>query len=317
MMTTQQAGSARQKAVDIVCNLFTESEVALRGSAVGPEFLAKVRLAAGRRSGVSVEDMLAMLDEADVDLAFLPATKAGSYRLRDSWHVPYERIAEVCAQHPERLRGLAGIDPTMGMAGVRELERGVRDLGFIGAHLYPHWFELAPDHARYYPFYAKCCELGVPVMMQVGHCLKYGEGHTLPSVGRPICLDQVACDFPELTIIGIHIGYPWTEEMISVAYKHPNVYIGSDAYAPRYWPEAFKHYVASWGQDKVMFGTDFPVIDPVRARREIDELGFPAAAQAKFLRGNALRVFGLSDGDGDGDAEAGADAGPGAESGLV
>jgi uncharacterized protein len=281
-------------AIDIVCNLFTEDEVALRGDSVGPEFLAKVRLSEDRRPGISVAAMLDMLDEAGVDLAFLPATKAGGYRMRDSWHVPYERIADVCRQHPGRLRGLAGIDPTMGMAGVRELERGVRELGFVGAHLYPHWFELAPDHARYYPFYAKCCELGVPIMMQVGHCLKYSAGRTLPSVGRPICLDQVACDFPELTIIGIHIGYPWTEEMISVAYKHDNVYIGSDAYAPRYWPEAFKHYIASWGQDKVMFGTDFPVIDPVRARREIGELEFPAAAQAKFLHDNAARVFGIS-----------------------
>jgi uncharacterized protein len=152
-------------------------------------------------------------------------------------------------------------------------------------------------------------------MMQVGQCLKYGAGHTLPSVGRPICLDQVACDFPELTIIGIHIGYPWTEEMISVAYKHDNVYIGSDAYAPRYWPAAFQHYIASWGQDKVMFGTDFPVIDPVRARREIDELKFPAAAQARFLRGNAVRVFGLDGADRSSPVGPGA-SGP-AEGGLV
>lgn len=290
-MATQEG---RTVAVDIVCNLFTEAEVALRGEAVGGEFLSKVRLEEGRRSGVSVPDMLAMLDRANVDLALLPATKAGSYRMRDSWHVPYERIAEVCRSHPDRFRGLAGIDPTAGMAGVRELERGVRELGFVGAHLYPHWFELAPDHARYYPFYAKCCELGVPIMMQVGHCLKYGAAHTFPSVGRPICLDRVACDFPELTIIGIHIGYPWTEEMISVAYKHPNVYIGSDAYGPRHWPASFVQYISSWGQDKVLFGTDFPVIDPERARREIDDLRFPPEVQTKFLRDNALRVFGLT-----------------------
>jgi predicted TIM-barrel fold metal-dependent hydrolase len=293
-MTKEGTDAVGSKAIDIVCNLFTEQEVALRGGSVGPQFLAKVKLASEKQTGVSVEDMLALLDRADVDLALLPATKAGSFRMRDSWHVPYDRIAEVCSEHPDRFRGLAGIDPTMGMAGLRELERGVLDLGFVGAHIYPHWFELAPDHARYYPFYAKCCELDVPVMMQVGHCLKYGGPRTFPNVGRPGCIDQIACDFPELKIIGIHIGYPWTEEMISVAYKHDNVYIGSDAYGPRHWPEAFRHYIATYGQDKVMFGTDFPVIDPVRARREIDDLGFPETAKAKFLSENARRVFRLA-----------------------
>lgn len=281
------------QAVDIVCNLFTEAEVALRGESVGRGFLTKVRLASDDQRGVPVPALIDMLDEAGVEIAFLPATKAGDLRYRDSWHLPYERVAEVCSQYPDRFRGLAGVDPTMGMAGLRELERGVREYGFVGAHLYPHWFEMAPDHARYYPIYAKCCELGIPIMMQVGHCLKYGRTHTFPSVGRPITLDNVACHFPELTLIGIHIGYPWTEEMISVSYKHDNVYIGCDAYAPKHWPESFKHYVATWGKDKVLFGTDFPVIGPVRARREIEELGLPEAAKAKLLSENARRLFNI------------------------
>jgi predicted TIM-barrel fold metal-dependent hydrolase len=282
-------------AVDIVYNLFTEAEVALRGDVVDREFLGKVRLAEERKRGVTVEQSIAMLDEANISIALIPATKAGSYRNRDSWALPYERVAEVCAEWPQRLRGLAGIDPTLGMAGLRELERGVREFGFVGAHLYPHWFELPPDDARYYPYYAKCCELGIPIMMQVGHCLKYGRGHTYPSVGRPITLDTVACHFPELVIIGIHIGYPWTEEMISVSYKHENVYIGSDAYGPKHWPESFVRYAGSWGQDKVLFGTDFPVIDPLRARREIATLGLRPEAERKILRDNAFRVFGLGD----------------------
>jgi hypothetical protein len=113
-------------------------------------------------------------------------------------------------------------------------------------------------------------------------------------VGRPITLDNIACDFPELVIIGIHIGFPWTEEMISVAWKHENVYIGTDAYAPKHWPVALKHFADSWGQDKVMFGTDFPVVDPVRSRREIEEIGFRPGPKAKLLRLNAQRVFRLN-----------------------
>lgn len=282
------------RTIDIVFNLYTENEVAIRGASVGPSFLDKVGVDGSVRKGVSVAESIEIMDEAGVDLALLPAIRAGDARLRDSWAVPLERIAEVCSQHPDRFRGLVGADPTAGMAGLRDLERGVREYGFVGVHLYPHWFELAPDHARYYPIYAKCCELDVPIMMQVGHCLSYGGPRTFPSVGRPITLDRVACDFPELRLIGIHIGFPWTEEMISVAYKHPNVYIGSDAYAPKHWPRELVRFIDSWGQDKVLFGTDFPVIDPRRARREIDELGLRPEAKRKLLGGNAAALFSLA-----------------------
>jgi hypothetical protein len=179
------------------------------------------------------------------------------------------------------------------MHGLRELERAVKELGFIGAHLYPHWFEMAPDHARYYPIYAKCCELGIPIQMQVGHCLRYSAERPLKSVGRPITLDTIACDFPELKLIGIHIGWPWTEEMIAVAYKHPNVHIGTDAYAPKHWDEKFVRFMDSFGQDKVIFGTDYPVIDLERARTEFEELGLREGPKRKVLRDNAIRLYGL------------------------
>jgi predicted TIM-barrel fold metal-dependent hydrolase len=282
--------------IDIVFNLWTANEVAIRGESVGPGFLDQVRIDEGLRRGITIEAILSIMDEAGVDVALLPAIRAGDERMRDSWRVPYERIAEVCALHQTRFRGLAGVDPTAGMAGLRELERGVHEYGFVGAHAYPHWFELAPDDRRYYPIYAKCCELDIPIMLQVGQCLSYGGTRTFPSVGRPITLDRVACDFPELTLIGMHIGFPWTDEMISVAYKHARVYIGSDAYAPRYWQRQFVRFIDSWGADKVMFGTDFPVIDPRRARREIDELGLRTEAKDKLLSRNAARVFRLAAG---------------------
>ena len=94
----------------------------------------------------------------------------------------------------------------------------------------------------------------------------------LKGPGRPITLDAVACDFPELKLIGIHVGIPWTEEMIAMAWKHKNVYIGCDAHSPKYWPESFKHYVNSFGQYKVLFGTDFPILDFERTRAEIEAL---------------------------------------------
>jgi predicted TIM-barrel fold metal-dependent hydrolase len=182
------------------------------------------------------------------------------------------------------------------MRGVRELQRAVTEYGFIGAHFYPHWYELSPDHAKWYPFYAKCVELDVPVQLQVGQSMVYDPSYPLRSVGRPIALDAVACDFPELRIIGIHVGIPWTDEMIAMAWKHANVFIGSDAHSPRYWPESFVHYIRSYGQDKVIFGTDFPVLDFGRTMAEIEALGLPEPVREKFLRTNALRIYKLDGG---------------------
>jgi predicted TIM-barrel fold metal-dependent hydrolase len=283
----------RMGAVDIVVNLYTEREAAENSLGIDANFLGQIRFPEELRRGVSVAQYLAKMDQAGVERSFLAAARAGDRRERDSREVPYERVHEVCRAHPGRFSGLAGIDPFRGMEGVRELERAVRDYGFVGAHLYPHHFELAPDHAKYYPYYAKCCELGIPIMMQVGQSLVYQQGRRRRSVGRPIALDAVACDFPELTLIGIHIGIPWTDEMIAMAWKHPNVYIGTDAYAPRYWPPQLVHYLDTYGREKVMFGTDWPVVDPVRALREIETLDIRPEAKALLLGDNARRVFKL------------------------
>ncbi len=170
----------------------------------------------------------------------------------------------------------------------------MRDYGFIGAHFYPHWFELAPDHARWYPFYAKCVELDVPVQLQVGQSMVYDPRYPRRSVGRPITLDAVACDFPELKIVGIHVGIPWTDEMIAMAWKHANVFIGTDAHSPKYWPPSFVHYLKSFGQDKVIFGTDFPVLDFERTVNEIMALGMSEAVAEKVMRTNALKLYKLA-----------------------
>lgn len=282
-----------QAAIDIVCNLFTPDEVGNGQAGVDEHFLDQVRFPAEWRAGVSVDTYLEKMDRAGIRRSLLIAVRAGDLRIRGSFEIPYTRVLEICRQYPDRFSGLAGVDPTRGMQSLRDLEVAVNEYGFVGAHLYPHWFGLPPDHARYYPIYAKCCELDIPIMMQVGHCLRYQRDRVLPSVGRPITLDQIAIDFPELVLIGIHLGYPWTEEMISVAWKHENVYIGSDAYAPRHWPTTFVRFVNSWGQDKVVFGTDWPVIDPERARKEIEELQLKPEAERKLLWDNAVRIFGL------------------------
>jgi len=280
--------------IDIVVNLFTPQEVEKKQTGLDEDFKEQIRMPKEMRGGVTMGQYLDKMDLAGIERSLLIAVRAGDIRVPESFEIPYSRVYEICQEHPARFSGLAGIDPFRGMAGLKDLEEAVNDMGFVGAHLYPHWCELPPDHAKYYPYYAKCCELDIPIMMQVGHNLVYSRKRRLPSVGKPIYLDQVAIDFPELKLIGIHIGIPWTEEMISMCWKHENVFTAGDAYAPKYWPEAFVHYANSYGRNKVMFGTDWPVIDPIRAVKEVEDLGFREEAKKLIMRDNALKVFNLS-----------------------
>jgi predicted TIM-barrel fold metal-dependent hydrolase len=277
--------------IDIVCNIFTPEAVEKGWTGLDDDFKEQVRMDPALRPGISIENYLRKMDAAGIERSLMIAVRAGDLRVRGSFEVPYEAIAEICNAYPDRFSGLAGVDPTRGMQGLRDLEQAISEYGFVGAHWYPHWFAMRPDAPQIYPYYAKCCELDVPIMMQVGHNLVYSKDRRLPSVARPIMLDQVAIDFPELTIIGIHIGIPWTDEMISMCWKHANIYTAGDAYAPKHWPDAYKRYADSYGAHKVLFGTDFPVIDPERAVSEIDDFGMRPASHQKLMRDNALKIF--------------------------
>ena len=280
-------------AIDAVVNIWTPEALSHRPDWTDDFFVGKVK---GRQDsrGISLEAMLAQMDAAGIGRAFLVAAKTGRPGLPGSYHMPPEVVADAVAAYPDRFPGLVGIGPYQGMQGVRALEEAVTRMGFIGAHMYPHWYELPPNAAKWYPFYAKCIELDIPVQMQVGQSLIYSRQQRCRSVGRPIYLDDIACDLPELKLIGTHVGIPWADEMIAMAWKHENVYLCTDAHSPKYWPEAVVRYINSYGQNQVIFGTDFPVLQFQRTVEEIDAFGLKPEARRKFMRDNALRVYGLA-----------------------
>lgn len=115
----------------------------------------------------------------------------------------------------------------------------------------------------------------------------------MPSeTGRPVpYLDEVALTFPELKIVGGHIGYPWTQEMIGLAWKHPNVFINTSAHLPRYYPKELVHFIKSYGQDKVLFGTNFPQLPFDKAVQQVEDLDLSHEVKEKFIFKNAKRVF--------------------------
>lgn len=216
--------------------------------------------------------------------------------LSAAWYGPHgalisnDEVAGFVAQSDGLLRGVAGADLTRPMSAVRELRRAVQELGFVGLRIVPWLWELPPTDRLYYPLYAVCVELGIPFCTQVGH-----TGPLKPSeTGRPIpYIDQVALDFPELTIVCGHIGYPWTTEMIAVADKHENVYIDTSAYTVRRYPAELVEYLRGRGRRKVLFGTNYPMIMPVQALEQLDELGLDDESRDLFLSANARRIFTL------------------------
>ncbi|KPI23723.1 amidohydrolase 2 [Actinobacteria bacterium OV320] len=216
--------------------------------------------------------------------------------LSAAWYGPHgalisnDEVAGFVAESGGRLRGVAGADLTRPVRAVRELRRAVEELGFVALRVVPWLWELPPTDRLYYPLYAACVELGVPFCTQVGH-----TGPLKPSeTGRPIpYIDQVALDFPELTIVCGHIGYPWTTEMIAVADKHENVYIDTSAYTARRYPPELVQYLRGRGRRKVLFGTNYPMITPAQALEHLDQLELDEEARELFLSGNARRAFAL------------------------
>ncbi len=231
-----------------------------------------------------VSATVSAMDQGGVDKTLISAWLAPRRVL-----ISNDEVAGFVAQAPDRLVGVGSVDISRPMDAVREVRRCITQLGFKAIRVLPWLCEVPPTDRRFYPVYTACCDLGVPFCTQIGH-----TGPLMPSeVGRPIYLDQVALDFPELAIVGGHIGYPWTDEAIAVATKHENVYIDTSAYTVQRYPAALVEYLRGHGRRKVLFGTNYPMILPAKALEGLDALGLDEEAKGLFLGGNAARVFGL------------------------
>jgi len=231
-----------------------------------------------------LEVTIGAMDEAGVDIGLLTAWYGPEGSLID-----HDEVAAAVGRYPERFRLVAGADLRKPMEAVRELRRRVAE-GTVGLRIIPWLWELPPTDRRYYPLYAACVDLGIPFCTQVGH-----TGPLRPSeTGRPIpYIDQIAIDFPELVVVCGHIGYPWTTEMIAVADKHANVYIDTSAYAAHRYPAELVDYLKGRGKQKVLFGSNYPMMTAARALARLEDLGLDDETRELFLTENARRVFKL------------------------
>ncbi len=235
------------------------------------------------------EALVAAMDAAGVATVLATDLLAWSYRR----HVRFaadmrEAITDLSRRYPGRVVGLSDYDPHDIGGSLRRLEEDVRERGFRGVYVHIYGYDIGLDDRRMYPLYAKAQELGVPVSMQVGHVLE-----AMPSIhGRPIQLDRIACDFPDLVLVGTHTGWPWVEEMIAVATKWPNVYLSISAWLPKYFSPALTRFMRSrLGAQKVLWGTNG--LDWTRYLDQLRAMDLREDALQAILEDNARRVFGL------------------------
>ncbi len=209
-----------------------------------------------RAFGRDEDEVMSLLDEAGIERTLI--TGFDEWSSVHETFIPNELVAGLAARHPDRFIPFAGIDVLKGMDAVRELEHWIRERGFRGLSLRPFMIGIPAADRRYYPLYAKCVELDVPLSI---HTSANWTTVSPNDLGHPRHLDVVAADFPELKIVMSHAGYPWVLEAVLLAWKYPNVYLELAAHRPRYlatpgtgW-EPLLRFGQTTIKEKVLFGT--------------------------------------------------------------
>ena len=208
-----------------------------------------------------------------------------------------EEVAESAAEHPDIAIPFASIDPARGKMGVREARRLIKDFGVKGFKFHPIIQGFFPNDHDAYPLYEVIAEAGLPALFHsgqtgIGAGMRGGGGLRL-KYGNPLYLDDVAADFPDMPIISAHPGVPWQDEQLSVALHKPNVYIDLSGWSPKYFEPKLVQYANTLLRDKVLFGSDNPVILPDRWIAEFDKLAIKPEVRPLILKQNAARLLKL------------------------
>lgn len=246
----------------------------------------------------AAKDLQGYLDTYERLAARHVVVKARDVETTFGFKISNETVAAFCTANGPRYIGFAGVDPHKGKPAVEELERAVRELGLRGLNLQCFELKLCPNDRLLYPFYEKAIELGIPVNI---HCGINFSTATPMRFGKPEYLDQVMVDFPGMKVCASPPGWPWVNELIGVAWRHPNLWIGLLAVRPSLLAKAHSGYepLLQYGrtllQDKMIFGTAFPMLAPERALGEVEALAIDEAVRRKWLHGNAARFLGLDE----------------------
>ncbi len=278
------------RAIDFMYYVATPEFISKWNDAKKGELICRMeRAIGGLPQFSSLQAMIAEMDEAGVERVFITQTKMWSHW--NKWmymDTALEEVTQYTSRYPDRFVGLAGYNPFRIGDSLKEIERAIQEHGFKGVYVHIYGFDIPLHDRKMYPLYAKCVELDVPVSLQVGHVLE-----AMPSEhARPIYLDHIACDFPDLKMIGAHTGWPWVEELLSVCYKWDHVYLGIDAWMPKYLkPEIVQFINSRMGQDRCLWGTNG--LSWKESLKQLDDLDLREEAQRKLIRDNVTELFKL------------------------
>jgi predicted TIM-barrel fold metal-dependent hydrolase len=239
-----------------------------------------------KRRGVA--DMLADMTASGIDHAVV---EGRDIETTYNWKMDNEVIARIVREGRGRLTGFCGVDPHKGMAALREIVRCHRDLGLKGVSVDPYMHKIPPDHRLYYPIYAKCVELEIPIVMTGGWAFRM-PGVVIDDM-HPRFVDRVATEFPELKIVVSHGAYPFIREMVAVAYRHRHVYFEWSGMELRPWSDEYVAAANELVADKAMFASAFPFFTFPAMVERYAKLPFRPDVRAKVMGGNAARLLGL------------------------
>jgi uncharacterized protein len=211
--------------------------------------------------------------------------------------VPSEEVAAGCAEHADVLIPFASVDPWQGAASVRRARSLVERFGVRGFKFHPSLQAFHPNDRMAYPLYETLQELGMIALFHsgqtgIGAGLRGGGGIRL-AYANPIALDDVAVDFPDLRIVIAHPSFPWQDEALAVATHKPLVYIDLSGWSPKYFPPNLVQYANTLLREKVLFGSDFPLLTPDRWLADFDTLDIKPQVRPLILKENAARLLGL------------------------
>jgi predicted TIM-barrel fold metal-dependent hydrolase len=210
--------------------------------------------------------------------------------------VPNDEVIQFARDNADIAIPFASIDPTRGSEAVREAKRLVA-AGARGLKLHPPLQQFFPNDPIAYPLYEVFAEAKLPVLFHTGHS---GIGTGMPGgggirlkYGNPMMIDDVAVDFPDLPIILAHPSFPWQDEAISVCLHKPQVYIDLSGWSPKYFSATLIQYANSLLKNKVLFGSDYPLLTPDRWLADFDKIAIKDEVRPLILKENAVKLFGL------------------------
>jgi predicted TIM-barrel fold metal-dependent hydrolase len=281
----------------IAIDIHTHAEVSCRNpfDNYGEEYDRAADKYFGSNRRPTIAETVAYYRERKVGLVMFTVDSESNMGRR---RIPNEEIADAARENSDMMIAFASIDPHKGKMGAREAERLIKEAGVKGFKFHPTVQGFHPYDRMAWPIYEVINHYKLPVIFHTGHSgigsgMRCGGGLRL-EYSNPMHLDDVAIAFGDMQIVMAHPSFPWQDEALSVATHKPNVWIDLSGWSPKYFPAQLIQYCNTRLKDRVLFGSDFPLITPDRWMKDAEIAGFKPEVMPGILKGNAMRLLGLA-----------------------